>query len=230
MREVELIIRVGRCKYTLGSLQVVGKNRPQLGFRLNIFKMMASLSIGFFPLLLVLCTVSIVNAVKPCPLLGPIYPPPRDLSHDTAFNSALQNITSSIQDAVNAGHLSSDSISMQIFDASDSGSLLSLSYTADSINTTLGVNQVDENTVFRIGSTSKLWTMLLLLIENGSVSLDDPIARYIPELRQAVFELSRNSTMARDGIDFTKWNEVTLGELASHLSGISRDCKCHSLF
>lgn len=119
---------------------------------------------------------------------------------------------------------------MQVFDASDSGSLLSLSYTADSINTTLGVNQVDENTVFRIGSTSKLWTMLLLLIENGPASLDDPIARYIPELRQAVFELSRNSTMARDGIDFTKWNEVTLGELASHLSGIARDCECHSLF
>lgn len=186
-------------------------------------------TVNLFPLLVVLCTVSIASAVQPCPLLGPIYPRPRDLSHDAALNSALQNITSTIQDAVNAGHLSSDSISMQIFDASDSGSLLSLSYTADSINTTLGVSQVDENTVFRIGSTSKLWTMLLMLIENGSASLHDPIARYIPELRQAVLELSRNPTTSQDGIDFTKWNEVTLGELASHLSGIARDCKCRSL-
>lgn len=190
---------------------------------------MAAMTMRLSSLLLVLCTVSITSAVHLCPLLGPIYPPPRDLSHDAAFSSALQNITATIQDAINAGNLSSDSISMQIFDASDSGSLLSLSYTADSINTTLGVSQVDENTVFRIGSTSKLWTMLLMLIENGLAPLQDPVAQYIPELQEAVIDLSLNSTKRQDGIDFTKWNEVTLGELASHLAGIARDCKCYLL-
>lgn len=180
-------------------------------------------------LLLVLCTAPLTTAVNLCPLLGPIYPPPTDLSHDATFSAALQNITTTIQDAVNSDKLSSDSISMQIFDGSDSGSLLSLSYTADAINTTLGVSKVDENTVFRIGSTSKLWTMLLMLIENGFTSLHDPVAQYIPELRQAVFELARNSSMRQDGIDFTKWNEVTVGELATHLAGIARDCKCCSL-
>lgn len=180
-------------------------------------------------LLLVLCTVSLASAVNPCPLLGPIYPPPTDLSHDATFNAALQNITATIQDAVNSDKLSSDSISMQIFHGSDSGSLMSLSYTADAINTTLGVSRVDENTVFRIGSTSKLWTMLLMLIEKGPTRLQDPIAQYIPELRQAAVELARNSSMRQDGIDFTKWNEVTIGELATHLAGIARDCMCCSL-
>lgn len=178
-----------------------------------------------FPLLLVLCTTSLTSAVNPCPLLGPIYPPPRDLSHDATFSAALRNITATIQDAVNSEKLSSDSISMQIFDGSDPGSLLSLSYTADAINTTLGVSKVDENTIFRIGSTSKLWTMLLMLIEDGFTPLHDPVARYIPELRQAVLDLARNSSKSQNGIDFTKWNEVTVGELATHLAGIARDCK-----
>lgn len=179
--------------------------------------------------LLLLCAVSLTNAIHLCPLLGPIYPPPTDLSHDASFNSALQNITNAIQNGINTGQFSNDSLSIQIFDASDAGSLFSLSYTADDVNKTLGVSQVDENTVFRIGSTSKLFTMFIMLIENGLASMQDPIAQYIPELRQAVNEMSHNATMSQNGIDFTKWNEVTIGELASHLAGIARDCKCQAL-
>lgn len=185
---------------------------------------MTAMTMRLSSLLLVLCTASLTSAVNQCPLLGPIWPPPTDLSHDATFSAALQNITATIQDAINSDKLSSDSISMQIFDGSDTGSLMSLSYTADAINTTLGVSKVDENTVFRIGSTSKLWTMLLMLIENGSTRLQDPVAQYVPELRQAVFDLARNSSMRQNGIDFTKWNEVTVGELATHLAGIARDC------
>lgn len=191
---------------------------------------MAAMAMRLFSLLTVLSTVPFTNAANPCPLLGPIYPPPTDLSHDATFTAALQNITTTIQDAINSGKLYNDSISMQIFDASDSGSLLSLSYTADNINKTLGVSQVDENTVFRIGSTSKLWTMLLMLIENGFAPMPEPVAQYIPELRQAAHDLACNSSKSQDGIDFTKWNEVTVGELATHLAGIARDCMFCSLF
>jgi len=176
-------------------------------------------------LFLVLCTAFIANAIKPCPLLGPSWPAPTGLSTDPTINAAIQNITTTIQQAIGAGDLSLDSISLQIFDANDSGALLSLSYTAAEIDATLGVSQVDENTVFRIGSISKLFTMLLLLVENGFYALQDPIANYIPELRHAVIDLFRNSTKWEDGIDFIKWNEVTIGELASHLAGIARDCE-----
>jgi len=180
---------------------------------------------GLLLLLPVFCT-SFANAINFHPLLGPSWPAPTSLSTDPVVREALQNVTTTIQQAINAGNFSSDSISMQIFDANDPGALLSLSYTAADINTTLGVSQVDENTVFRIGSTSKLFTMFMILIENGFRSLQVPIADYIPELRQAVIDLFWNSTQWDDGIDFTRWNEVTVGELASHLAGIGRDCKC----
>jgi CubicO group peptidase (beta-lactamase class C family) len=177
------------------------------------------------PLLPVLCN-SVANAVNPCPLLGPSWPAPTSISADPIVSEALQNVTTTIQQAISAGNFSGNSLSLQIFDANDPGALLSLSYTANDINTTLGVSKVDENTVFRIGSTSKLFTMIMLLIENGFSPLQDPISDFIPELRRAAIELSRNSTQWDDGIDFTKWNEVTVGELASHLAGIARDCMC----
>lgn len=177
-----------------------------------------------YPLLLVLCA-ALTNAVHLCPLLGPSWPAPTHLPNDPTVQSALQNITTTIQDAINAGNFSGNSLSLQIFDTSGSRSLLTLSYTAEAINTTIGVSEVDENTVFRIGSASKLFTMLLLLIEDGFDILQDPVAKYIPEIRAAVVDLLRNSTKRHDGINFTKWTEVTVGELASHLAGIARDCE-----
>ena len=176
------------------------------------------------PLLPLLCT-SVVNAVNPCPILGPIWPAATGLSSDPVVSEALQNITTTIQQVIDAGNFASDSIALQIFDANDPGALLSLFNTAADINTTLGVSEVDENTVFRIGSTSKLFTMFMLLIENGFGPMQDPVADYIPELRDAIIDLFRNSTNWDNGIDFTKWNEVTLGDLATHLAGIGRDCK-----
>ena len=89
---------------------------------------------------MVLCTAFVANAIKSCPLLGPSWPAPIGLSTDPTISAAIQNITTTIQQAISAGNLSSDSISLQIFDANDPGALLSLSYTATDINTTLGVS------------------------------------------------------------------------------------------
>ncbi|KAJ5176050.1 uncharacterized protein N7482_001927, partial [Penicillium canariense] len=176
-----------------------------------------------YQLLLLWLHVTVINAVHLCPLLGPSWPAPTDLSSYPTVQSALKNITKTIQDASNAGEFSGASLSLEIFDLSSSDALLSYAHTAKEINTTIGVSKVDENTVFRIGSTSKMFSMLLLLIERGFSPLQDPIVKYIPEIGAAAAELLRNSTQRDDGIDFTNWNEVTVGDLASHLAGIARD-------
>ncbi|WP_315728058.1 serine hydrolase domain-containing protein [Sphingosinicella rhizophila] len=61
---------------------------------------------------------------------------------------------------------------------------------------------VTDRTVFRIGSLTKQFTAaaLLLLVEDGKVSVDDPLARYFP--------------------DFPRGDEVTLRQLLTHTSGI----------
>ena len=165
-----------------------------------------------------------------CPLLGPVFPPPTYLSNDPTFAAAIQEITSTLDQATSNGSLSEISLSVQIFDASYAGPLLNFAYTADNINTTLGVSTVNQDTVFRIGSVSKLWTMVLLLAEEGLWPFQEPVARFIPELREAASELLWDPRKRRNGIDYVHWGEISIGELASHLAGIARDCMHFPLF
>lgn len=176
-------------------------------------------------LLLLLFQVALIDAVHLCPLLGPSWPAPTELSSDATVQSALKNITQTLQDASNAGKFSRASLSLEIFDTTSSNALLNYAYTAKEINTTIGVSKVDENTVFRIGSTSKMFPMFLLLIQGGFSILQDPISKYIPEIKAAAADLLRNTTKSKNGIDYTNWNDITVRELASHLAGIARDCK-----
>ena len=65
------------------------------------------------------------------------------------------------------------------------------------------------DTVFEIGSVSKVFTALLLadMAQHGEVKLDDPISKYLPE---GVRAPQRNG------------KEITLAELGTHTSGLPR--------
>lgn len=68
---------------------------------------------------------------------------------------------------------------------------------------------VDEDTVFEIGSATKVFTALLLAdaVERGEMKLDDPISKYLPP---AVKVPTRNG------------RQITLLDLATHTSGLPR--------
>ncbi|KAL7265862.1 hypothetical protein RUND412_011610, partial [Rhizina undulata] len=69
---------------------------------------------------------------------------------------------------------------------------------------------VTGDTVYRIASITKVFTVLGVLLQSG-VCLDDPITKYVPELTEG-----SNS----GGI---RWEEITLRALGSQLSGIPRE-------
>lgn len=72
-----------------------------------------------------------------------------------------------------------------------------------------GADGFDRDTLFEIGSISKIFTSLLLadMVQRGEVSLDDPARTYLPQ----------GATMpTRDG------REITLLDLATHRSGLPR--------
>jgi len=68
---------------------------------------------------------------------------------------------------------------------------------------------VDANTVFEIGSVTKVFTSLLLtdMVQRGEVSLADPVAKYLPA-----------------GVKMPERNgrQITLEDLATHTSGLPR--------
>jgi D-alanyl-D-alanine carboxypeptidase len=69
-------------------------------------------------------------------------------------------------------------------------------------NVELGVAVRPEH-VFRIGSTTKLFTAtaIMLLVDEGRISLDTPVSRYLPDAPQ-------------------QWEQVTIEHLLTHTSGV----------
>jgi hypothetical protein len=70
--------------------------------------------------------------------------------------------------------------------------------------------EVDGDTLFEIGSITKVFTALLLqdMIERGEMKLEDPVQKYLP-----------------DSVRMPTWQgkEITLLHLATHTSGLPRD-------
>ena len=74
-------------------------------------------------------------------------------------------------------------------------------------STTQQKKSIDENTIFEIGSISKVFTSLVLadMVEKSEVNLDDPIDKFLPE---------NVKTPTFDG------KKITLLDLATHTSGL----------
>ena len=80
-------------------------------------------------------------------------------------------------------------------------------------NTAKDGNPIDENTIFEIGSISKVLTCVILadMVVNGEINLNDPLEKFLPE---NVKVPSKNG------------KKITLLNLATHTSGLPR---MHSL-
>lgn len=168
-----------------------------------------------------------------CPLLGPVFPPPIHVNKNLNFSAAVKNVSTILEQAVKGDSRLSfvidpiaTSFTLQIFNAKDQSPLFEFYHTSPAVQDYKeGVKHIDENTVFRIGSGSKLITVLLLLIEKGDAVFNEPVANHIPEIREAVAGMRVNTTKQDNAIDFLRWGEVTVGELCSHMSGLPRDCE-----
>ncbi|KAI5861567.1 beta-lactamase/transpeptidase-like protein [Durotheca rogersii] len=149
-----------------------------------------------------------------CPIDGPAFPKPLRPSQNEAIKTAVAtlqdifaNITAAAQDY---------SLSVQVFSAHEPEPLFSLSHTAPNLDqTTPGVKTVDENTVFRLGSLTKIYTIYAFIINAGDRLWNEPITKYVPEL-QALANRS-------DPVNNVAWDDITLGGLATQLTGIPRE-------
>ncbi|KAI0648780.1 beta-lactamase/transpeptidase-like protein [Trametes meyenii] len=76
------------------------------------------------------------------------------------------------------------------------------------------------HSIYRLASVSKLFAILegLILEEKGVISWDDPVRKYLPQFKYRADGLDPDSSSAAKGAP-----EVTLFQLATHLSGLGRD-------
>lgn len=172
----------------------------------------------------------LAHALDYCPPLGPVYEVPRNLSTDASIRLAVQNFSAVLDQQVERLNDSTSisalnvntSFSIDLYSAHDHRSLFQYHFTAPVRNDS-STTKVDENTVYRIASISKLVTVFALLLQDGKVHFDDPVTKYVPEL--ARFAKQEDDNDDENDLTTTQWSQITVGALASQLSGIGRNCK-----
>ncbi|KAI1464859.1 beta-lactamase/transpeptidase-like protein [Daldinia caldariorum] len=165
-----------------------------------------------------------VNGIPNCPYPGPAFPKPTALASSDIIKTAIANLTATF-DARGmdpSRNPNGTSWSIQVFSASDPDEdvpVWSHYHTATDLlaANTPGVKSIDGNTVYRLGSVTKIFTILTFLIEAGDTYWNTPVTQWVPELELLAGKAQYDPIMNVD------WDSITLQDLASHMAGIVRD-------
>ncbi|KAJ5811339.1 hypothetical protein N7474_007640 [Penicillium riverlandense] len=159
-------------------------------------------------------TITTLNtAISNCPPLGAVLPPPKKPSTDAAVKAVLSELEV-LQKEVSVQFGNATGLSLSIASAYEDDVLASLSYTPPLYNCT-GTHKVDGDTVFRIASVSKVFTVLGLLLLGDKVNFSDPITKYVPELNRLKAEQK-----VQNRVTTVDWDLISIDALASQLAGV----------
>ena len=147
---------------------------------------------------------------KACPPLGPVFPAPQSPSSSPYIRTANKALKKTL-DAKIASNFNTSGVSIAVKSIHEDDALFTYSFTPP--NPGLGTDEIDQDTIFRIASGSKLFTALAARV-NDKIDLNASVLKYLPKL---------NETSGKDDILSMKWEDVTVGSLASHLSGVGVD-------
>ncbi|KAF2621109.1 beta-lactamase/transpeptidase-like protein [Macroventuria anomochaeta] len=161
---------------------------------------------------------TVVAAVASAKCYEPTFahPLPEYDANDALLKHAFAEINTAIISAVAAPEFSATSLSVEITTSKET--LWSKHHTANERNASRpDIPEVNGDALYRIASITKTFTVLGILFQEkaGNLSLDDPVNKYIQELKE-----DQNGTLP--------WKDITLRNLASQLSGIPRECALHA--
>ncbi|KAF5230681.1 hypothetical protein FANTH_13750 [Fusarium anthophilum] len=149
-----------------------------------------------------------------CPPPGPVLPAAKSPSTSLHIKEAIDDLFAALK-LVSETWYPNTAISVAAKSLHEETPFVSHHiYPVGGLNTS-GVAAIDEETVYRVSSVSKLFPVLALL--RLGVSLEDPVIKYLPELR------SIRVAEAPDAITTVQWEHITIGMLASHMSGIAAE-------
>ncbi|KAL6918636.1 hypothetical protein ACHAPO_009544 [Fusarium lateritium] len=147
-----------------------------------------------------------------CPILGPVLPSGFDLSEFKVIKEAKSNFPETIESLFSSGIINEThtSFAINVFSTATNESLYSYYHAAEALDDTLSTGKLDDETVFRIGSVSKLYTAYAILANSGFDVVNCPVTEILPELA------------GNNRSDLTEriiWEDVTIGALLSHQAG-----------
>lgn len=172
--------------------------------------------VSLLPLVLMLVGDGLAAKNNHCPPLGPVLPAPTSPSTSEAVKTAVKTLTEGLKALT--GSFNNTAMSIGMVSLHEDEPILNLHHTPANLDAR-GVKEVDANTVYRIGSVSKAFTVLAALKLSG-VRMDDPVIKYLPRLRKLGKQQGK-----KNNITVVDWDRISLQALASHMGGIPADCK-----
>jgi hypothetical protein len=164
---------------------------------------------------------------QPCPLLGPFVPAPLIDSGSPVVKSVAQELNKLLDDYISKADgrfgpitPNTTSFSLALFAGSNyvaGPDHLPFFYEYHHTASVLEGGDLNKDSQFALGDLTQLFTVYTQLAELGDEAWSHSIVDYVPELRI----VSANTS---DAISQVRWEDVTLGALAGHMSGIARKC------
>jgi len=154
---------------------------------------------------LALAILPFTTSLELCPPTGPALPPPVLPKADSFDVGPITDaLTQLVNDPDAPFNTSINSFSLTVTTLDEN--IFQFHHTAEFISAT-GTSSVNGDTIYRIASVTKLFTVLSVLLQDG-LNIDDYVWQHVPELT-----------------GFPDYQNTTLRMLASHVSGVIRDGK-----
>ncbi|KAJ3498480.1 hypothetical protein NLG97_g1085 [Lecanicillium saksenae] len=149
---------------------------------------------------------------KACPPLGRVLPAPQNPSKNQAVQEAIGKIKSDLDGTLSPIMVESG-ISVAVKSTHEDRLLFNYHYTPPVLSG-IGASAIDEHTIYRVGSVSKMMPALSAL-QSSEIDMHASVLKYLPDLAKVAG--------SHDSIHSIPWEDITVADLATHLSGLPRD-------
>ncbi|KAF6834584.1 hypothetical protein CPLU01_04869 [Colletotrichum plurivorum] len=151
-----------------------------------------------------------------CPPTGRTLPPSQAPRDSPVVKETIQKIKESLTAFTSTPDLNATAIAIGIKTVQEDSPLFEF-YHTPAVAEASSAKEVTIDTVFRGGSITKLFTVLAAL-QSADIQFTDPVTKYLPGLKKDVVK-------AEAGASFNPipWDNITIEDLASHVSGVGGD-------
>lgn len=148
------------------------------------------------------------------PLAGPSFLANFDPSNTQAIQDAISGFPDLIEGFFSDETLVRDDLIfyIDVFSAATGGSIYSYKHVGDGQEDALTAGELDEHSIARVGSVTKLFTVYAVIAYGGIEVLAHPVTDYIPELAGSIPD--------GEDLEHIDWDRITVGALASQQAGV----------
>lgn len=161
-----------------------------------------------------LSTAARIIASDDVPLIGPSFISNFDPSKSRAIGMAKNAFPSLLDNLFESGDLDRKDLafSIDVYSAATNDTIFSYSHVGEKSKESLTSGELNDDTISRIGSVTKLFAVYAVIAKVGMGVFSDPVTKYLPELKN-------NSSPSGNPLDHVRWEDITVGALAAHQAG-----------